>query len=257
MLLLETAAFGTPLGGPHPVLMPEGDGNECLVLGGVVDGKWLSGQAMIQQIKGGERYRLYSDSQFLEQAEGSKPNDMGDGHFMVWVPQECYDMRLAICGNWNAIPRKAKAQSTDQKVYRDAVRGILNQNGLLKSPVRISSVMRVDLEGDGTDEVLICANSREPVPVKYALGDYSLVILRKLIKGKVTSFLLCGEFVHKAQDQAFRDYYGKVAFWDVDGDGSLEIGVLWACRDADAGGISLYDVGASGPKLLVKEGLGH
>jgi hypothetical protein len=75
-----------------------------------------------------------------------------------------------------------------QKVYVDAVRDFLQTKGIKQARVKIENILRVDLGGDGEEEVLINVmnylQKDESVPMKSPAGSYSMVLLRRVISGK-------------------------------------------------------------------------
>jgi hypothetical protein len=87
---------------------------------------------------------------------------------------------------------------TTQAVYLDAVRDFLKTKGIEQPKVKIESTLRVDLEGDGEEEVLISATNYfqkdDRVPMRSPAGSYSMVLLRRVVAGKVEAQLVEGEF---------------------------------------------------------------
>ena len=60
---------------------------------------------------------------------------------------------------WNALPRKPAIADATQSVYVEAVCDFLKNRGIADPKVRITRILRVDLEGDGEEEVLISATN--------------------------------------------------------------------------------------------------
>ena len=102
--------------------------------------------------------------------------------------------------------------------------------------VKIDSIFRVDLDGDGEDEVLISATNyfseNNSMPMRSPAGSYSMVLLRRFVDGKVETQLVAGEFHPKAyqgkgsDDDASFDapnVYKVIGAFDLDGDGKMEI----------------------------------
>ena len=101
--------------------------------------------------------------------------------------------------------------------------------------VKIDNILRVDLDGDGEEEVLIsatnyfgkttaCQCDRPP-------ASYSMVLLRRVVAGKVETQLIVGEFYPKAYPKAAQEEgrfdapnaYKVIATLDLDGDGKMEV----------------------------------
>jgi hypothetical protein len=83
------------------------------------------------------------------------------------------------------------------------------------------------LDGDSEDEVLISAtnyfNKDGSVPMRSPAGSYSMVLLRRVVAGKVETQLVEGEFYPKATGYNAPNVYKVVATLDLDGDGQMEV----------------------------------
>jgi hypothetical protein len=139
---------------------------------------------------------------------------------------------IAIAASWNALPREPKVIDTTQKAYVDAVRDFLKTKGIEQPKVKIDNILRVDLDGDGEEEVLISAanyfGKADRVPMRSPTGSYSMVLLRRVVAGKVETQLVAGEFHPKAyvsKEGSFDapSIYKVIATLDLDGDGKLEV----------------------------------
>jgi hypothetical protein len=139
---------------------------------------------------------------------------------------------IALAAPWNALPRKPRVIDTTQQVYLDAVRDFLKSKGIEQPKVKIDNMIRVDLDGDGEDEVLISATNyfskNDRVPMRSPEGSYSMVLLRRQVAGKVETQLVEGEFYPKAyvsDDGSFNapNAYKVIAVLDLDGDGKMEV----------------------------------
>src|SRR5206468_10461343 len=109
---------------------------------------------------------------------------------------------VALAAPWNALPRKPQGIDPTQKVYVDAVRDFLKTKRIEQPKVKIENILRVDLDGDGEEEVLISATNyfekEQGAPMRSPAGSYSMVILRRVVAGKVETQLVEGEFHPKA-----------------------------------------------------------
>ena len=139
---------------------------------------------------------------------------------------------IALAAPWNALPRKPRVIDPTQQVYVDAARDFLKTKGIDQPKVKIDSILRVDLDGDGEEEVLISATNYfskdERLPMRSPAGSYSMVFLRRVVAGKVESQLVEGEFHPKAyvrKEDSFDapNAYKVIATLDLDGDGKMEI----------------------------------
>jgi hypothetical protein len=140
----------------HPVVWPEWK----LLLGGTVNGKWRESYEIGPVLEGGERYRLYDLTRCLGSATGTKPKrneDFGYQEMELSPLPKSLEGLIAVGGEWNGLPRVPRALPLDGPVYREAVAALLKTKGIAKPDVTIRQLLRVDLEGDGPEEVLITA----------------------------------------------------------------------------------------------------
>jgi hypothetical protein len=148
---------------------------------------------------------------------------------------------IAVGGDWNALPRVPKVESNSSPVYRAAVADHLRRKGIRRPQINIVKVLRVDLDGDGTEELLInatraklwesgsLANDSNP-------GDYSVVLLRRVVKGKVQTIVLDGEYHPKprnAETEGPPNVYEISAVLDLNGDGRMEVIVRGSYYEGD------------------------
>ncbi len=125
------------------------------------------------------------------------------------------------------MPRTARASDKTQAVYVKAAHDFLVSNGIAKPVVKITQLLRIDLDGDGEDEVLLSATNYpgEPgeSPQSAVAGNYSFVLLRYLVDGKAQTKLIEGEFYPKASESQTPYRYEVSGLLDLDGDGRLEV----------------------------------
>ena len=180
-------------------------------------------------------YQVYGLTQPLGQAKGGKPKageDVCTDTLTVSLSPKPEEGVIALAAPWNALPRKPRIADTTQQVYVDAVRDFLKAKGIEQPKVRIDSILRVDLDGDGEDEVLISATNYfskdDRVPMRSPAGSYSMVLLRRVVAGKVETQLVEGEFHPKAyvrKEDSFDapNAYKVIATLDLNGDGKMEV----------------------------------
>ena len=116
-------------------------------------------------------------------------------------------------------------------------RDFLKAGGIAHPKVRITRVLRVDLDGAGEEEGLISAtnyfsedksdHSAAPFPEapieSPRPGSYSIVILRRVVAGKVQTQLVAGEVYPKPDESVAPNVYQVTAVLDLNGDGKLEV----------------------------------
>src|SRR6266487_4776999 len=140
-------------------------------------------------------------TQALADAKGDKPkpaDEPCEETLAVSLSPKPENGVIAIAATWNALSRKVQVLDPTQKVYLDAVREFLKTKGIEQPKVKIDNIVRVDLDGDGEEEVLISATNYftkdDSVPMRSPAASYSMVILRRVVAGKVETQLIEGEF---------------------------------------------------------------
>lgn len=207
----------------------------CL-MGGVRGRDWLEAKDVAPLLGGSERYSVYSFKRRIGVRTGEKPVSEGAPcedtlYIKNMAPKEREPSLVAIGADWNALPRVPKVESTRSALYRAAVAGVLKRNGILRPQVNIMKVWRVDLDGDGREEVLINATRAKrwnsgSIAADSNAGDYSLVLVRKVIKGKVRNIVIEGEYHPKARNPETDgppNEFVLSSVLDLNGDGRMEI----------------------------------
>jgi len=206
------------------------------LFGATADGKWIKAEKTAKALSGETTYRVYGLTQSLGEAKGGKPRpseeDVYSDVLTVSLSPEPDKGVIALAAPWNALPRKPQVIDPTQKVYVDAVRDFLKTKEIEQPKVKIENILGVDLDGDGEDEALISATNYfskdERIPMRSPGGSYSMVILRRIVSGKVETQLVEGEFHPKAyvrKEDSFDapNAYKVIAVLDLDGDGKMEI----------------------------------
>lgn len=210
----------------HPVIEVQ----TGFLIGSTRKGKWLSGKETAKALRGGEVYRLYTAKEAKGSVKGGTPKtaeeEVCPDIFVIPV-EGGRNASIGIAADWNALPRVPVFASTTQPAYLAAARGFLQSKGIKNPDVKLTQVIRIDLEGDGTDEVLVSATNYfskdDSVPSGAPVGSYSFVLLRREVKGAVKTSLVAGEFYPKAKNFNAPASYKVLAMLDCDGDGTMEV----------------------------------
>lgn len=224
-----TASWAAPLRdqAAHPLV----DLDSGMLLGGSVGGRWVKATALARSMKGGESYRTYGARRLAGSARGTKPESQGapcdDTLFLKVAPDKG---ELAVGASWNAMPRAPQVMSLDQPVYRGAVASWLKQHGIARPVVRLQQVWRVDLDGDGEAEVLVSAVNHQGRAADFdnvssasRAGDYSVVLLRKMVGGALKTMVLDAEVFPKARTFNAPNIARIAGIVDANGDGKMEV----------------------------------
>jgi hypothetical protein len=222
----------SPAADLHPIVEVESG----YLFGAISDGKWIKADETANLLSDETTYRVYGLTQALGEAKGGKPTEPEgapcEETLAVSLSPKPENGVIAIAAPWNALPRKPKVIDTTQKAYVGAVRDFLKTKGIDQPKVKIDNILRVDLDGEGEEEFLISATNyfskKGRVPMRSPAGSYSMVLLRRVIAGKVETQLVEGEFHLKAyvsKEGSFDapSIYKVIATLDLDGDGKLEV----------------------------------
>jgi len=227
-LLICAAAAAGDL---HPIVEVQSG----YLFGAVSNGKWLKAEETAKAVQADTTYQIYSLTAKLGEATGSAPKSADEpcpDTMEVTLSEKPEDGVIALAAPWNALPRKPRVMDTTQQLYVDAVRDFLKTKGIEQPKVKIDNILRVDLDGGGEDEVLISATNYfkkdDRVPMRSPAGSYSMVLLRRVVAGKVETQVVAGEFHPKAyvsKEDSFDapSIYKVIATLDLDGDGKLEV----------------------------------
>ena len=214
------------------------------VLGGWGAGKWIAGD---QQVVSRSSYTLYNLVGKAGTVQGGLKTSYGTpceqtyGVEVKSVPKR-NDWWMALSAPWNARPRAVTVLPNSSAAYVGIVRDLLVKKGLKNPIVKLAQVVRVDLDGDKNDEIVIAANHFAQSsgqasigelfpPVSGQAGDYGLLIVRKLVAGKVQTFELGADVILKSTtpaeiEQGIQnnpDSYVLVNVLDLNGDGNMEV----------------------------------
>jgi len=224
LLLLSATAMAADL---HPIVEMDTD----YLFGGSADGKWIKAEKAAKSMKGRTSFRVFGLTQEIGKATGDKPKsakaEACADMLTVSLPSTPNDGVIALSAPWNALPRKPQIADPTQQVYVDAVREFLESRRISDPKVKITRILRVDLDGDGEEEVLINATNyftkdNDVSSDKPALGSYSIVLLRRAVAGKVQTELVAGE-VYAKDESTTPNVYEVPAVLDLNGDGKLEV----------------------------------
>lgn len=172
-----------------------------------------------------------------------------DAHFLLGEWPGPYG--VAISAPWELQPHLFESFE-DDGTYAAFASELLSSRGLVVPNPVIKQLFRTDLEGDGTNEVLVVA---EEISGGFLpeTGDYSIAFMRKVVQGDVQTAIL-GDSVITDPEGAFNVAYTFGAVADLSGDGQMELvldsayfeglGVaVWEYIDDDLGPIVVLETG--------------
>lgn len=213
------------------------------LVGAVQNGKWSNDTEDITNAKKTTKFIGFDSFKNTKPSDiYGTPYELGCGSIFFYfgkttdVPEKIYEAKslkpvlaLGANANWNPLPRVPKKLDLTNKTYQKIALDFLQTKGIKINRVKLENAFSIDLEGDGTDEIFLEATTYKDkdgdiyFPSARA-GDYSFVLMRKVINGKPKDFLIEGEFSPKKPEIA--DYISEFdlsAFADLNGDGKMEV----------------------------------
>jgi hypothetical protein len=256
-----------PAGTLAPTFMPgssfspilfrlKGDsGPSFVLLGGAQTGAWISPEQIAGQMTQHQIFDFYGPIGKAGRASG----DLS----VAGTPSPCagYSVKTELAGQtnnligvaegWPVLTRPEKEFPANTLVYRQAVSDWLVGQGLTHPVIQISRIVRVDLEGDGVDEVFIVASYFKDQSGHMAEeGDYSLVLMRKVTTSVITSPLVADLYHSKDPEQVFPKTYELIKIMDLNRDGKLE--VIVAAHFWEGFGAQVYEINGTKPAEVLK-----
>ncbi len=198
------------------------------LLGGVENGKFLDAKTTFGKMKGTEKFSLFNfktgaKGEFSLGAVEPGPGACPTNYFTDSEVDVAANFAVGANANWNILPRKWQSVNTEDANYKKAVADVLRVRGLAKIPVKLEQAVRVDLDGDGTEEVLLVAKHYvEDATLTPTIGTYSALMMRKTTGGKARNILVGGNFLTK-KDDYFGGKYTIAGIADFNGDGKMEV----------------------------------
>ncbi|WP_189072564.1 hypothetical protein [Deinococcus sedimenti] len=241
LTLTPGTAWAAAPAGLHPVLATLPGSGGTYLLGGWQDGRWLTDAQTRARMTGAATYTRLTLGAAPGRVQGGQPGPLG-------APEEPCSETLAVTltpareglailtsARLNAQPRAVTALPTRNATYEAAVRTELTRRGLRNPQVSITRLIRTDLDGNGTQEVLIEAsrfqerNGDFPPPVGQP-GDYSLLLLRAVVNGKVVTTVV-GEHIAplkpwdpgSSAPMPMATLHRLAGVADLNGDGRMEL----------------------------------
>jgi hypothetical protein len=232
LVTIVAAVAAVPAAAPAPV-HPFLDSNVGCLLGGARGKEWVANKVAAAGLRGGETYKIVTAGGVTGTATGTAVQPTGEPcpqTLMVNLAPKPKDAPpyMAVTGDWDPMPRKATDLLPAKDRYLKLFAPMLATKKV-RAPARIQQLWRVDLDGDGKDEVVaVLSNFSTRAGIKPGASAYSAVMVRRVAGTGVETHLV--DF-----DQARKDHEPTELtvplFLDLNGDGELEMVVYGAAGD--------------------------
>lgn len=129
---------------------------------------------------------------------------------------------VAVAGVDDPLPRPVE-HLEGSETYQDAAAEVAEGEGEgATTPPTVTQVLRVDLDGTGTDEVVVAAEHlSDPDGLVPSPGDWSMVFLRRVAGNEVATDVLASSIADGDDGPLARVQVSAVA--DLNGDGVMEV----------------------------------
>ena len=211
-------------------VVPIVDVDEGQLFGASRGDEWMPADRAAEHVEAGQRYRLVRLTDTLGTRTGSAPTPARETCDNPTVRIDSRPLAgrdvIAVGGGWNPLPRVPRVQDTTQTVYRAAVAEHLRRQGLEidDAAVTLDQVLRVDLDGEGTMDVLLVSHRARGSATSAQANDYGLVLLRTLVDGEVRQRTLEAEYYREAcLGDCAPSTFRVAAVLDANGDGTMEV----------------------------------
>jgi len=255
VLLLATLISAQTPGTVIPIVEDNGG-----LIGGVKAGKWVKAETFAPSLTGNQEYRSVDwVGGAGEIWRGGKPeaSDPCEDYYQAELePKSGSGIALGSAATWNPVPRIPVAVDLTNPTYVAVVRSIVRARGIARPTVDIKQIYSVDLDGDGTNEVILSATYRKSdgLSPSAVAGEYSFLLVRKLVGGKVRNILLASEFHPRAVKFGAISEFNIDAIGDLNGDGKME--VVMGSSYYEGGGTVVYEIQGAVAKEVLSSGCG-
>jgi hypothetical protein len=131
---------------------------------------------------------------------------------------------VGVAQGWQVTQKAPEELLVGDDFYQKEVMVWLKDQGVVMPQVGGIRVFRIDIEGDGVDEIFISATHLDESQHLTKLGDYSIVLMRKVAGNDVVTVLLAGDVYHSQSPEiTYPRTYSPGSFIDLDQDGILEV----------------------------------
>jgi hypothetical protein len=234
------------------------DGSAGYLLGASRNGQWIKAEDARHMVRGGETYSVLSGARLTGLTKGGKAESFG-------VP--CEDTQLvklnsasrgiAVTALQKPWPRPVKQWNSRHAGYRQIVARWLKARGIKNPQVGTMRIWHVDLDGNGTSEVLINAvrqnakgGSPQHIAASSAAGDYSVVLLRHVSGKTVKTVPVASEIYPAAKTFNAPSVSDMMSILDLNGDGRMEIVLRDRYYEGDSVGVYEWKGGKAHEVLI-------
>ncbi|HEX5809670.1 MAG TPA: hypothetical protein VFY25_13470 [Anaerolineales bacterium] len=216
-----------------------------VLLGGMQGGTWLAPDLAASQFTyiPAAEYDVYTFAKENFPVQGYAPQFSPASKSYTLQTEADLDRTgmVGVVKGWPVLQRDVQELSPDNELYRQAVLDWLRAAGLPAPELDALRIFRVDVEGDGTDEIFLSATRLDGSQHSVREGDYSVILMRRVTGNEAVTIPVVGEVYPAAGGETtFPRAYSPVNFIDLNRDGVLELVVDIQRWEAD--GAIVYQI---------------
>ena len=199
-----------------------------LLLGGLQGDVWLAPDLAFVRFLNipPSRYEIYTFAKGQFHIEGYAPQFSPTSKSYSMRAEETLNEigMIGVAQGWPVLQRAVQELAADNELYRQAVLDWLAAEGVAEPQLDTLHIFRVDIEGDGVDEIFISATHLDGSQHITRAGDYSIVLLRKVAGNEAVTLLIVGDIYRSTSDEiTYLCTYSLANFIDLNQDGTLEV----------------------------------
>lgn len=231
------------------------EGVTC-VLGGALDGRMVAAKSLIPHLKHKQEYTLnrIGRSGPVAWAIGAPQPVSGEeceGEFeqeLSLGPQELGRLQTALLGNAQIVARRLpvlmEQPALENSIYETDVSMVLAKRGFPGQQVKLTQVIKTDLDGDGLVDVVI--NAIDTARENARRGEYSILLIKPGTGG--TAVPVSVEVTEQDADLPSLLWENTVvSIADLDGNGQMELVVYGSFYYGD--GWQVYELKGFVPEV--------
>jgi len=220
------------------------DSEFFLLLGAVSHDAWLTPDASVSRFAGEVTYSLHSLTQgYKYYLWGSAPNFSSAYQIYTIGTNAGLDEAgfVGVVDGWDVLKREVIELSDGAEFYQQVVLGWLADKGIASPRLGTMQTLRVDIDGDGSDEIFISSTHLDESQHITNEGDYSIVLMRKIVGNDVVTVpVIADVYSSDNAGMTFPFTYSLANFIDLNQDGVLE--VIVQCQWWEGLGAAVYQV---------------
>jgi len=197
-----------------------------LLLGGIQGNDWLTPDAAAPLITDLSEYDVHAPRSIFQVIGNSAELDPICGAYMIETGADLSNINvIGVSHGWSITQRVADELSSNRNFYQEEVVNWLTGRGISNPVIENLQIYRVDIEGDGVDEVFISAQHfKDETDHMTESGDYSVILMRKVMGDAArTQDIVSDVYVSQEPELTFPLTYSLVNFIDLNQDGVLEV----------------------------------